>query len=42
MQYSLRAIREIIEQPIGSPKLKYKDMSLDKNLNPQISDRVSF
>ena len=32
MQYSLRAIREIIEQPIGSPKLKYKDMSLDKKL----------
>lgn len=32
MQYSLRAIKEIIEQPIGSPKLKYKDMSLDKKL----------
>jgi acyl-CoA synthetase (AMP-forming)/AMP-acid ligase II len=32
MQYSLRAIREIIEQPIGSPKLKYKEMSLEKKL----------
>ena len=32
MQYSLRAIREIIEQPIGSPKLKYKEMSLEKKM----------
>ena len=32
MQYSLRAVREIIEQPIGSPKLKYKEMSLEKKL----------
>lgn len=33
IQYSLRAIREIIEQPIGSPTLKYKDMSLDTRLS---------
>lgn len=32
MQYSLRAIREIIEQPIGSPKLKYKEMGLEKKM----------
>ena len=32
MQFSLRAIREFIEQPIGSPKLNYKEMSLDKKL----------
>ena len=33
IQFSLRAVREIIEQPIGSPKLKYKDMSLDTRLS---------
>lgn len=32
MQYSLRAIREFIEQPIGSPKLKYKEMGLEKKM----------
>lgn len=32
MQFSLRAIREFIEQPIGSPKLNYKEMSLEKKL----------
>lgn len=32
MQFSLRAVREFIEQPIGSPKLSYKEMSLEKKL----------
>ena len=29
IQFSLSAIRQIIEQPIGDPRLKYKDISLD-------------
>lgn len=33
IQFSLRAIREIIEQSIGSPSLKYKDMSLESKLS---------
>lgn len=33
LQFSLLAIREFIEQPIGSPKLKYKEMSLETKLS---------
>lgn len=33
IQFSLRAVREIIEQPIGSPSLKYKDISLQAKLS---------
>ena len=29
IQFSLNTIRQIIEQPIGDPRLKYKDISLD-------------
>jgi hypothetical protein len=32
IQFSLQAVREIIEQPIGSPALKYRDMSLKAKL----------
>lgn len=31
-QFSLKAIREFIEQPIGSPRLKYKSMDLELKL----------
>lgn len=32
IQFSLRALREIFEQPIGSPILRYRGMSLEKKL----------
>lgn len=32
MQFSLRALREIFEQPIGSPVLRYRGMDLNKKL----------
>ena len=33
IQFSLLALREIIEQPIGSPRLKYKTIDLEVKLN---------
>ena len=36
IQFSLNAIRNMIEQPVGDPRLKYKDMSLE-NLLSEVS-----
>lgn len=36
IEFSLQAVREIMEQPIGSPALKYRDMSLEAKLEESV------